>query len=230
MLKKLMKLTGFMGICLTMMWTDPSEVMAGIEVETSTMLCAKIDAPNVVLRDYPGTSGKVISAAIQGEVYKVEENTGNGWVKIQNGSTEGYIRSGQATLFEKTREKVDESVLKRQKIVEYALQFLGGRYVFGGSDPYSGVDCSGFTRYVMQHGAGINLVHSSTGQSRQGREIEVEQAKAGDLIFYGGSNYIDHVGIYMGDGQIVHASTVKTGIKISALNYRNPVKAVSVIN
>ena len=118
---------------------------------------------------------------------------------------------------------------RRQNLVNYALQFVGGPYRYGGNDPRTGVDCSGFTRYVMQHGAGVSIARSSTAQSNQGRAVSAEEMRPGDLIFYGSGRSINHVGLYIGDGQIVHASTYETGIKTSPWNYRAPVKIVNVL-
>ena len=117
----------------------------------------------------------------------------------------------------------------REQLVNYALQFVGGRYKFGGSDPHTGVDCSGFTKYVMQHGAGVSLNRSSTSQSKQGTVISADQMQPGDLIFYGSGRGINHVAMYIGDGKVVHASTERTGIKTSPWNYRTPVKIVNVL-
>ena len=116
----------------------------------------------------------------------------------------------------------------RQNLVDYALQFVGGPYRAGGNDPHTGVDCSGFVRYVMQHGAGISMNRSSGSQATQGHAVNSSQMQPGDLLFYSGGSGINHVAMYIGDGKIVHASTYATGIKISKWNYRNPVKIVSM--
>lgn len=119
---------------------------------------------------------------------------------------------------------------RRQNLVNYALQFVGGRYVAGGNDPHTGADCSGFTRYVMQHGAGVSLNRSSSSQATQGRTVSANEMQPGDLIFYGNGSRVNHVAVYIGNGQIVHASTYRTGIKVSQWNYRNPVRIASVLD
>ena len=121
-----------------------------------------------------------------------------------------------------------ETASARQNLVDYALQFVGGPYRAGGNDPRTGVDCSGFVRYVMQHGAGISMNRSSGSQATQGHAVNSSQMQPGDLLFYSGGSGINHVAMYIGDGKIVHASTYATGIKISKWNYRNPVKIVSM--
>ena len=122
----------------------------------------------------------------------------------------------------------EEAASARQNLVDYALQFVGGPYRAGGNDPHTGVDCSGFVRYVMQHGAGISMNRSSGSQATQGHAVNSSQMQPCDLLFYSGGSGINHVAMYIGDGKIVHASTYATGIKISKWNYRNPVKIVSM--
>ena len=113
---------------------------------------------------------------------------------------------------------------KGQQIVDYACQFLGNPYVPGGTSLTNGADCSGFTMSVFRQ-FGINLPRNSYAQSQVGTAVSYDQARAGDIIYYGG-----HLGIYMGDGRIVHASTQKTGIKISVATYRPIITIRRVIN
>lgn len=118
----------------------------------------------------------------------------------------------------------------RKEIVQFALQFLGRPYVWGGTDLKKGVDCSGFTQQIMKH-AGISIDRCSYEQAENGKEVAFEDLRAGDLIFYWNNEAgrIGHVALYIGDGKVVHASSRKTGIKISQWNYRKPYKAVDVI-
>lgn len=227
---KTWKVLGIVGLYAVLAWNTPDTAKAAeVAVETSTTLYAKIDAPDVTVRTEKNAGGEVTKVS-RGETYEVTAPAENGWVKISTAAGEGYIPSNRATLIEKTKEKVDESVKLRQDVVNYALQFVGNRYVYGGADPNTGVDCSGFTRYVMQHAAGISLSHSSRSQAGEGRSISYSEIKPGDLIFYGGRGSINHVAMYIGNGQIVHASTERTGIKVSNATYRTPVRVVRVLN
>lgn len=102
-----------------------------------------------------------------------------------------------------------------QEIASFACQFIGNPYVPGGTSLTNGADCSGFTSAVYSN-FGISLPRSSGAQAGYGREVSYSEAAPGDIIYYGG-----HVGIYIGNGQIVHASTQATGIKISNALYRS---------
>ena len=127
-------------------------------------------------------------------------------------------------------EAAEATANARQNLVNYALQFVGGPYRAGGNDPRTGVDCSGFVRYVMQHGAGISMNRSSGSQATQGHAVNSSQMQPGDLLFYASGKTINHVALYIGDGKIIHASTSKTGIIISTAYYRTPAKAVTFLD
>ena len=95
-------------------------------------------------------------------------------------------------------------------MAEYALQFVGNPYVYGGCSLTHGTDCSGFVMLIYQH-FGISLPHYDAAIRQKGKRVpSLAQAKAGDVICYYG-----HVAIYLGDGRIVHASNRRDGIKIS---------------
>ncbi len=110
----------------------------------------------------------------------------------------------------------------RSKLVNYALQFVGNRYVWGGTSLTNGVDCSGFTMQVMKQ-FGVSLPHYSGSQAQMGKVVNSSQMRPGDLVFYANSSgTVNHVAIYIGNGQIVHAASSRSGIKISPWNYRTP--------
>ncbi len=106
-----------------------------------------------------------------------------------------------------------------KNVAKYACQYIGNPYVYGGTSLTNGADCSGFT-YRVYKDFGYNLPRTSTEQRSAGTGVDYEDAQPGDLICYSG-----HVGIYIGGGKIVHASTEKTGIKVSNAGYR-PILAV----
>lgn len=112
-------------------------------------------------------------------------------------------------------------------IVEYAKQFLGNRYVWGGASLTNGTDCSGFTMSLYAK-YGHSLPHSAAAQA--GCTRKVSSPKPGDLFFYSNGSRINHVAMYIGGGMVIHASNPRDGIKISNAYYRHPVKIGRVMN
>lgn len=117
----------------------------------------------------------------------------------------------------------------RQNVVDFALSFVGGPYRYGGTNPYSGTDCSGFTRYVLENAAGVSVGRTSRDQAGEGTRIGADAIQPGDLVFYGGSGSINHVAMYIGNGQVVSAANEKYGIRVTNMNYRTPVRIVNVL-
>ncbi|MCC8137569.1 MAG: C40 family peptidase [Clostridiales bacterium] len=111
-----------------------------------------------------------------------------------------------------------------QAIANYAVQFVGNPYVYGGTSLTNGADCSGFTQSVFAH-FGISISRTAASQACGGTSVSLSDIQPGDLLFYSNGGSIGHVALYIGNGQIVHASTSSTGIIISNYNYRTPVCA-----
>lgn len=112
-----------------------------------------------------------------------------------------------------------------QQIADYAVQFVGNPYVYGGTSLTNGADCSGFVQSVYKH-FGYSLPRVAADQANAGTKVSTKNLQPGDLLFYHGYG---HVAIYIGGGQVVHASTVKTGIKISNYDYSPIDKAVRIV-
>ena len=119
---------------------------------------------------------------------------------------------------------------EREAIVAYAKQFLGNPYKYGGTSLTEGCDCSGFTMQVYSK-FGYSIGRDSRTQSNaSGSSIDAGSLKKGDLIFYASEDTINHVGIYIGDGKIIHSSNARTGITISPANYRSPAKILNILD
>jgi len=115
------------------------------------------------------------------------------------------------------RVKVSHATLvhrEQKRLVHFARRYLGVRYVYGGTSPRYGFDCSGFTRFVYAH-FGISLPHYSGAQFDRGRRVSRAGLRPGDLVFFDG---LGHVGIYIGGGRFIHAPHSGTDVEIDSLN------------
>lgn len=178
----------------------------------------------------------IITQVAKGEELEVIEEL-DGWVSCYLNNDIVYLKAEfveieegltTAMTLSEFRYGMDVSEV-RKELCEYALQFVGNPYVWGGTSLTNGADCSGFTLSIFSN-YNISLPHYSASQSNYGTEISTSDVQPGDLLFYGSSaSNISHVAIYIGNGQIVHASDERTGICISNMNYRTPVKAVSLL-
>lgn len=188
-----------------------------------------INVNSAYVRSEASTSGSIVTTLIKDTDVKVTGESGD-WYKVEYGSYSGYIykdllsdnksgttnRSGETLTrnieenndTESGNNNVETTSSKGEEIVAYANQYLGCSYVYGGSGP-STFDCSGFTMYVYKH-FGYSLSHSATAQSYEGTAISKENLQVGDLVFF--SDYqtlegIGHCGIYIGNGEFIHASS-----------------------
>lgn len=160
----------------------------------------------------------------------------DGWYFVEVDDQEGYVSGDYVEVSKKlpTAQTITEIRFGsgvsnvRMDLVQYALQFVGNRYVWGGTSLTNGVDCSGYTMQIYKR-YGVSLPHYSGAQPSYGTRINASAARPGDLFFYGNGSRIGHVGIYIGNGQIVHASSARTGIKVSNAYYRTPICVVSYL-
>lgn len=204
---------------------DEAEAIAEQEIKT----VATVNTETLNVRAEKSTEAEVLSQVGNSEAFTVN-SVADGWVEISVDDSVGYISQDYVTLAQalptaKTIEQVkygDGVSDVRASVVSYALQFVGNRYVWGGTSLEKGVDCSGFTMRILGK-YGISLPHSSKAQPSYGTKISASEAKPGDLFFYGSGRSISHVAIYIGNGQIVHASNKRDGIKVSNAYYRNPI-------
>ena len=109
----------------------------------------------------------------------------------------------------------------RQALINYAKQFLGNPYVYGGTSLTEGADCSGFVQQIFKN-FGIKTGRSSRDQIENAQSITFEELQPGDLVFYASGDYVNHVAIYAGDGVIIHAANSRTGICTGRYDYREP--------
>ncbi|MCI9016595.1 MAG: SH3 domain-containing protein [Clostridia bacterium] len=211
--------------------------------QTNLNKTAYINSDDINLRKEASTDSKVLKVLMkndkitiieeQDEFYKVKYNEQEGYVakkfitdkkievtsrsETQRKTTDIETKPKEDTA--KDESKVVTTSNKGQQIVEYAKQYLGYKYVYGGETPKKGFDCSGLTKYVLKN-FGVNLPHSATAQYSIGTKIQKSQLQVGDIVFFSDFRTykgIGHCGIYIGNNQFIHASTEKTGVIISSL-------------
>lgn len=178
----------------------------------------KIIASNVNLRSDSSTEADIVTRLGENEKINIVSRSGD-WTRVQTSLGDmGWVKN------EFVATKDFKVVSIGQKIVNYSKKYLGVKYVWGGTSP-KGFDCSGLMKYAYAN-YGITLNRVAADQAKQGKKVDRNSLKPGDLVFFdtdGGRNYISHVGMYVGGGNFIHASSgSRSGrrVIISSLNDR----------
>lgn len=188
------------------------------------------------VRVNPSANAEIIDQANMGEKLTIL-GFENGWYLVKSEKGVGYVRSDLITLLDKplnnkgtkapanqpakqsngkkTNSSSGSSTSLTDQIVAYAKKYLGYPYVYGGKSP-SGFDCSGFMYYVYGH-FGYKLNRGATSQLQNGRKVSKSELRPGDLVFFGSGSTANHVGMYIGGGNFIHAENSGTGVVISSL-------------
>lgn len=207
---------------------------------------AIVNTESLNVRSEASTDSKAWTAVTSGQRYNVL-NQLDGWVQLEldagddDGEDQGAFvstRDSNVTVQYALQEAIEyypaveaanAAMDFRNKIVNFACQFVGNRYVWGGTSLTHGCDCSGFTQSVLKN-FGISVPRVSRDQARSGSKVTSANMRPGDLIFYANrSGTINHVGMYIGNGQVVNAASTRSGIRIYRWNYRTPVAIRNVI-
>ncbi len=215
------------GYCSTeFLYLGEEAVARGREVAS---MIAIVNTQTLKVREQPNTDSTVITLIPEEEQLEVVEIMENGWIKFLLDDEEAYVSGEYVDVEERLEKAVTLTELKygqgvsdvRVDLVQYAKQFVGNPYVWGGTSLTNGADCSGFTLSIFKK-YGVSLPHHAASQAQLGTKVDYSSAQPGDLVFYAKNGRINHVAIYIGNGQVIHASSPKTGIKISSWNYRTP--------
>lgn len=181
------------------------------------------------VREEKNTSSDIVTQLPEGKRYTVKSENAD-WCKVKVKGKSGYVAKEYVhtkysfkeakSLKKKTKETVRSyaSENKAESLISYAKQFIGNKYVWGGTSLTNGTDCSGFTLRVFQK-FGYSLPRTSAEQEGCGSSVKLSELKPGDLVFYKRGGRVHHVAIYIGGGQIVHAAGAKWGIITSNMNY-----------
>ena len=190
---------------------------------------ATVNSMTVYIREKPNTDCTILTIVTEDEELEVVKE-GKDWVEVRLDNENGYVNAKYVELSEELKKAMVYTETERSAdvpdtkytLVQTALSYVGNPYVWGGESLTNGVDCSGFTMQIMAK-YGIYLPHLASAQAGYGTSVSTSQLQPGDLIFYGSGGSITHVAIYIGNGQIVHASNSRDGIKVSNAFYRTPV-------
>lgn len=163
-------------------------------------------------------------------------NQYNNQANVQQRTTQSTVAQNQASQTPVSQPQVTKQYSsapsngKGSDVVNFAKQYVGNRYVWGGTSLTNGADCSGFAQSVYKN-FGYNLPRTSSSQSvGAGKDVSLNELQPGDLLFYGNGGRVNHVAIYAGDGKIVHAASPSQGITTGNAFYQTPVRAKRVIN
>lgn len=207
---------------------------------------AYVSAESLKVRKEASTSSEIIDSLKKNAQVSILEEL-DGWYKIKLSGKIGYVSSkyisdkkveettsrgtntsrtetttesnSESTNTTETTNTTTSNTVSGTAVVEYAKQYLGYKYVSGGASPSTGFDCSGFTTYVYKH-FGVTLHRTSKDQIKNGVAVEKSNLQPGDIVVFNGESNtsIGHVGIYIGDGNFIHASNPKGGVKITELS------------
>ena len=178
------------------------------------------------VREEKNTSSDIVTQLPEGKRYTVKSENAD-WCRVKVKGKSGYVAKEYVhtkysfkeakSIKKKTKETVRSyaSENKAESLISYAKQFIGNKYVWGGTSLTNGTDCSGFTLRVFQK-FGYSLPRTSAEQAGC---VKLSELKPGDLVFYKRGGRVHHVAIYIGGGQIVHAAGAKWGIITSNMNY-----------
>ena len=189
---------------------------------------------SVNVRDNDSMDSNVVSVLEKGT--KISGIKGKYWIKISEGRyiSVNYVQDDKVDLNQSSNAESTDSYKKESKakvvrsneggsgsaVAQAAYNYLGEKYVWGSAQPGVGFDCSGLTSYLYNKVCGISLYRNSAAQSNNGYPVSKNNLKQGDLLFFStnGSGSISHVGIYVGNGKMIHASTPSTGVIISDID------------
>lgn len=195
----------------------PEPTPAPTAPPSTTSIPGYITGNDVRFRSGPSTRHDILGEYSYGTALTITGTSGEWKAVIINGQSGyvygQYVAEGSVAV---VGDDPNSSEIGRQ-IVEFALQYQGYPYTWGGTSPSTGFDCSGFTTYVYGH-FGITLNRVACDQARNGVAVDISALQPGDLLcFYSSADYIGHVGIYIGNNRFIHSSTYTTGVIISEL-------------
>lgn len=239
-------------------YVDKQYILTGYDANVKAMETMKnvlkVNCDILNVRQEPSTECSIATRVETGEILEIIEPETNGWYKININNLEGYVNaeyvdniytlpvaekivklvaapsggssgSGQTYDSSNLNQSVSQTAVD---LINYAYNFLGNPYVYGGNSLTNGIDCSGFVQQIFAK-YGYSLPRTSLAYPSAGTNIDYRNAKPGDILVYRYGDGSGHVAIYIGNGQIIHASTPRTGICIGNAYFTTPYCAVRVL-
>lgn len=229
-------------------------ILTGYEANVKAMekmtMVLEVNCDKLNVREEPSTDCSIATKVSKGSHLEIVEDVKDGWYKASINGLEGYVSADYVDVVYSlpTAEKIIEVVApsgggnkgsytyvspeasaKAQEIINYACQFLGNPYVYGGNSLTNGIDCSGFVKQIFAK-FGYSLPRTSASfLSGVGTTIPLSDIQPGDILVYRYSNGGGHVAIYIGEGKIIHAANERSGICIGRYDFVTPRRAVRVI-
>lgn len=188
--------------------------MVGDVIVTEASGTMFVNTSKLNLRAEPSVQGAILTSLSRGREVTVTGVCSNQWMRVVYNGTIGYVASEYLAPVVGKNDVATDIALS---IANEAMTFLGYPYVWGAESPSDGFDCSGLVYYVFGR-YGYSMYRVADDQMNQGTHVAYNDLLAGDLVFFGYDDYADHVGIYIGNGNFVHAANPTAGVKISSLS------------
>jgi len=189
--------------------------------EIAPQVNGTVTASLLNIRQQPSLSGFVVAQAPQGAVLTILDTSDSYWFKVRYGTVEGYaaseyIDTSARQIYNQPSRNGYVDRNSNLALIEFAKQYLGLPYVYGGSTP-KGFDCSGFAQFVFKN-FGVNLPRTTYEQVQCGTYVSRAELQMGDLVFFAPGGNVNHVGIYISDGNFIHSTHTGDVLKISSIN------------
>ena len=225
-------------LCVSNAFVDGTKSTAGVYVNESeanftitamnkTMYVVIGSGSKLNVRSYPSSTdehAQIIGELQRGTAVTVTGETNTGWFEIKYNGNTAYVSNaylgndpGGAGAGNGPTGGTSSGSGTATDIANFAMSFVGYSYVWGGMSPSTGFDCSGLMYYVLTQ-YGYSMKRVANDQMTQGTAISRDNLQVGDLVFFGYGSYANHVGMYIGNGNFVHASTPSTGVRVNSLN------------
>lgn len=194
--------------------TGSNTVVENVKI-TGVDMRMMVTTASLNVRSSWSTNGKILGEVTYGTELTVTGLCENGWVQIRYKGETAYVSGEYVSEYEEVDRGASDDAIE---IANFALSYVGYPYVYGGQSPSMGFDCSGLMYYVFKE-FGYSLHRTADDQmDNDGTAVSRRDLQVGDLVFFGSGSYANHVGMYIGNNNFVHAANPSSGVRISSMN------------